>query len=155
MNGTEIGEQIVKVQDKLIKDVFYPVIVVLFLASSLLIILGVFRANELAKKMTQNIIFLYETLYEISSEQKGGKKGAVELSYKDTSKELNELHLTFNRVVRTMNLASQSISTIQTKEQLAQSLLSYADAYYIFNEFDENHSQKGVCVANIGSIMFQ
>ena len=100
------------VQDKLIKDVYYPVIVVLLLASSLLIILGVFRANGLAKKMTHNIIFLYETLYEISSEQKGGKKGAVELSYKDTSKELNELHLTFNRVVRTINLASQSISSI-------------------------------------------
>ena len=112
MNGTEIGEKIVKVQDKLIKDVYYPVIVVLLLASSLLIILGVFRANGLAKKMTHNIIFLYETLYEISSEQKGGKKGAVELSYKDTSKELNELHLTFNRVVRTINLASQSISSI-------------------------------------------
>ena len=140
LNGTEFGKTIVKVQDKLIKDVFYPVIVVLFLASSLLIILGVFRASSLAKTMTQNIILLYETLYEISSEQKGGKKGAVELSYKDTSRELNELHLTFNRVVRTTNLASQSISTNLTKEQLAQSLLSYADAYYIYDEFDSNHS---------------
>lgn len=34
-------------------------------------------------------------------------------------------------------------------------LLSYADAYHIYSEFDENHSQKGVCLANIGSIMMK
>jgi tetratricopeptide (TPR) repeat protein len=34
-------------------------------------------------------------------------------------------------------------------------MLSYADAYHIYGEFDEHHSQKGVCMANIGSIMMQ
>ena len=34
-------------------------------------------------------------------------------------------------------------------------MLSYGDAYHIYKEFDENHSQIGVCIANIGSIMFQ
>ena len=33
--------------------------------------------------------------------------------------------------------------------------MSYADAYHIYNEFDVDHSQKGVCLANIGSIMMQ
>ena len=65
------------------------------------------------------------------------------------------MHLTFNRVVRTINLATQSMSTDLDEEQLAQALLSYADAYYIYDDFDHNHSQKGVCLANIGSIMYQ
>ena len=69
--------------------------------------------------------------------------------------ELNELHLTFNRVARTINLASQKMDTQLTEEQQAQALLSYADAYYIYHEFDENHRQKGVCLANIGSIMMK
>lgn len=34
-------------------------------------------------------------------------------------------------------------------------MLSYADAFYIYHEFDEHHSQKGVCLSNIGSIMMQ
>ena len=34
-------------------------------------------------------------------------------------------------------------------------MLSFADTYYIFNSFDENHKEKGVCLANIGSIMLQ
>jgi len=78
----------------------------------------------------------------------------VELSFKHSSKELNELHLTFNRVVRTINLATLKIQN-QTEEEQAQALLNYADAYHIYDEFDRNHSQKGVCLANIGSIMMQ
>lgn len=81
----------------------------------LIILLAVFRVKRLAFKMTDNIINLYETLYEISTEQKG-KKGAVELSYKETSKELNELHLTFNRVARTITLATQSMATDLNEE---------------------------------------
>lgn len=34
-------------------------------------------------------------------------------------------------------------------------MLSYSDAYHIYNDFDPNHSQKGVCLANIGSLMMQ
>ena len=36
-----------------------------------------------------------------------------------------------------------------------EAMLGYADAYQIYNEFDKNHSQKGVCLANIGSIAIQ
>jgi len=64
--------------------------------------------------MTAQIIYLYETLYQISNDNK--RKGAVELSYKDSSKELNELHLTFNRVARTMALATQSMAVQESEE---------------------------------------
>ena len=36
-----------------------------------------------------------------------------------------------------------------------EAMLGYADAYLIYNEFDRNHSQKGVCLANMGSISIQ
>ena len=79
--------------------------IVILVATFFFVILAVLRVKRLAKKMTSSIITLYETLYEIQSEQKD-KKRTVELSYRETSKELNELHLTFNRVARTINLAT-------------------------------------------------
>ena len=97
---------------------------------------------------------MYENLYQISKELKNKTSNTVELAYKETNQELNELLLTFNRVARIIKLSNSSMVVNQTEEQLAQSLLSYADAFEIYNEFDRNHSQKGVCMANIGSIMF-
>ena len=47
------------------------------------------------------------------------------------------------------------MSKLKTEEQRAAALLSFADTYHIFNNFDENHKEKGVCLANIGSIMLQ
>lgn len=103
--------------------------------------------------MTLQIVQLYETLYEIASERR--QDGVVELEYRESSKELNELHLTFNRVAKTLNLASRSMKAQLNERQQAEALLSYADAYHIYSEFDPKHSQKGVCLANIGSIMMQ
>ena len=34
-------------------------------------------------------------------------------------------------------------------------LLSFVDALEIYHNFNENHLSKGVCLANIGSIMMQ
>jgi len=107
--------------------------------------------KRFAFKVTSHIIHLYETLYQISSDRKR-KNTTFELSFKHTNAELNELHLTFNRVARTINLATQSY---QTDHERAQALLSFSDAYHIYNEFDSEHSQKGVCLANIGQIMMQ
>ena len=39
-----------------------------------------------------------------------------------------------------MNLANKSMTMDQTEEELVQSLLSYADAFEIYDEFDKNHS---------------
>ena len=47
------------------------------------------------------------------------------------------------------------MTELKTEEQRAVALLSYADAYHIYNKFDENHKQKGACLSNIGSIMMQ
>lgn len=85
--------------------------------------------------MTNQIINLYETLYQISRDRKTKKNEAVQLSFKHSSKELNQLHLTFNAVARTLNLATQSIKDQEGKEKQASALLSYADAYKIFEEF--------------------
>ena len=82
--------------------------IVTLLTTTILIVLGVMRVKRLSVKMTAQIIYLYETLYQISNESK--HKGASELSYKESSRELNELHLTFNRVARTMQLATQSMA---------------------------------------------
>lgn len=126
-------------KEMLVKDVFYQVSMVILLASVLMIIIGVMRVKRLAIKMTAQIIHLYETLYQIASDRT--RKGAVELSFKHTSKELNELHLTFNKVARTINLASLTMKdTIEDEHALAQSLLGYADAYHIYHEYDTEHS---------------
>ena len=55
-----------------------------------------------------------------------------------------------------MNLASAKMDDQFANDEhaQAQSLLNYADAYYIYQEF-ENMPQQGVCLANIGSIMYQ
>ena len=50
---------------------------------------------------------------------------------------------------------AKEVAELKTEEQRAVALLSYADAYHIYNNFDENHKQKGVCLANIGSVMMQ
>ena len=108
VNGFTIIKKKDELNDALVKEVFDQVLYSFIIGTTILIILGVLRVKRLAKKMTAQILFLYETLYQIASDRK--RKGAVELSFKHTCKELNELHLTFNRVARTINLPSQSMS---------------------------------------------
>lgn len=109
IEGSEITEQINFLLDKLVKDVFFEVSIVVLLAIVILMTLGILRVKRLAVKMTAQIINLYETLYQIASDSKR-KEGAVELSFKRSCKELNELQLTFNRVARTINLATKSMT---------------------------------------------
>ena len=115
IDGEKILDAIHDTNMGLFKSVFYEVLMVVLLCTLILVILGVMRVKRLAYKMTAQIIHLYETLYQIAQDRKD-KQAAVELSFKRTSKELNELHLTFNRVCRTINLASQSMSDIVTEE---------------------------------------
>jgi hypothetical protein len=51
------------------------------------------------------------------------------------SKEINELHLTFNAVARQILLASKSVTNYENQEQMSQAVLSYADAYKKFELF--------------------
>lgn len=114
-DSSKLNGRISTINNQLFRDVFYEVLIIFLVVTALLILIALFRVKKLATKITQNIINLYETLYEISGERKG-KRGAVELSYKPTSKELNELHLTFNRVARTINLASKTMADRMTEE---------------------------------------
>ena len=139
----------------ILKNVFFDVIPIAVIFIMFFIILGVWRIDRLAFKMTNQIIALYETLFQINMNRKNKKKAVMQLSFKYSSKEINQLHLTFNAVARTLNLASMSLKKTMSDEELSMALLSYADAYKIFEQFGEESEQKGICLANIGSIMLQ
>ena len=134
------------------------------LGSEVAIFLGLFtvffifismcRVGKLAYKITQNIIQLYETLYEVQVRRNGNEGGVIELSYKASSRELNDLQNTFNKIVKTTNIADATMHDKMTEEKQSQALLSYGDAMHIFKDFNESHSNQGVCLANIGSIMY-
>ena len=59
------------------------------------------------------------------------KNHTVNLTYKDSCEELNELQLAFNDVVKTINIANEIVK--EGEENLA--LIHYADAYHIFKGY--------------------
>ena len=71
------------------------------------------------------------------------------LTFKQNNAELDELHRTFNAIVRTMMLASYSM-----KDEKEKALLNYSEAYFI-EQYEKDDSHKGICLANIGGIMAQ
>ena len=60
---------------------------------------------KISNKLTEEVILLFETLEEILDQY--AESGNMELSFRSTCKELNELHLTFNQVTKTINIANQ------------------------------------------------
>ena len=138
--GERISQLVRDLSDKLVRDVFFDVSMIVILATTVLIIFSVMRAKNLAKKLTAHIIHLYETLHQIDADRQ--KQGAVELHYSPSCKELNELHKTFNAVARTINLATASMKAKSMQDdQMGEALMSYSDAIHIFKKFDENHPQ--------------
>ena len=74
----------------------------------------------------------------------------MNLTYKASSAELNELHLTFNEVAKTIIIAS-----INFKEgEETKALINYNEAYYIFKAF-KIVSQMNVCTSNSGALHMQ
>lgn len=63
VEGSKLADRINSLNRLLIKDVFYQVLIVILMATTILIILGVMRVKRLSIKMTAQIIYLYETLY--------------------------------------------------------------------------------------------
>ena len=100
--------------------------------------------------MTHKIIWVYETLEEVLRRYEA-EKGKIQLAYKASSQEINELQLNFNKVAKTLSLADQS--TDKKENEIA--LLNYSEAYSFFREISETHSQLGVCLMNIGTIMMR
>ena len=80
-----------------------------------------------AKKLTRSIRELYETLKVVADKMDDDETSVTPnvLSFKEHNHEINELHRTFNSVVKTMILAHHPDESTNT------ALLNYSDAYYI------------------------
>ena len=137
--------------NKLFRTLFLNTILFLLNITVIMSLLLIFRIKEIARKMTHKIIWVYETLEGILAQHRADKSSKIQLVYKASSMEINELQLNFNKVATTLSLADR---TIDKKENEA-ALLNYSEAYRIFGEFSEDHSQRGVCLMNIGSIMMR
>ena len=70
------------------------------------VILLVLRIKKLAVQITKGIVYLLETLEHIIKLKRHSWQ--IKLYYKSNNKEINELNLTFNRVIRTLQQAMQS-----------------------------------------------
>ena len=68
------------------------------------------------------------------------------LTWKECNQEINELHRTFNSVIKTMLIAHHPSDNLDTQ------LLNFSDAYYI-DQYQDDPLHKGVCLANIGMIL--
>ena len=74
----------------------------------------------------------------------------MKLTFKPSAAELNDLHLTFNKVARTIN-----ISNTKVKEgEEAKAMLNYYEAYHIFKDL-HNERQMSVCISNIAGLRMQ
>ena len=54
-------------------------------------LLLIFRIKEIARKMTHKIIWVYETLEDILAQHRADKSKKIQLVYKASSMEINEL----------------------------------------------------------------
>lgn len=81
----------------------------------------------------------------VTTGKKQGRGGV--LNYRPASREVNELHLTFNKMARTM---MNTFDDEKCSEEKA--LLNLADTYNVFEEF-KNPREQAVCITNIGAIM--
>ena len=96
--------------------------------------------------MTRQLIDFYETIEDIVKSDATKK---VDLTYKASCEELNELQLTFNKVAKTINITNKVVK----EGEEYHAILDYAEAYHIFEDF-ENQRQMGICLSNIAAIRF-
>ena len=140
-------DRLEKIQEELTFSVLQKLAFAALILAFLIGIVQIINAQKRAKRMTKQIIYLYETLEEVVKKRKPGTP--FSLTYHKSSKELNELHLTFNQVANTLSLATDSLA----HGEETNALLNYSKLYCEFGEFDENHKHRGTCMSNIGSIM--
>lgn len=104
----------------------------------------VLRIRRLSYILTSKVVNLFETLEAITREQstswsRGDKALQLRLTFKPACKEINDLHLTFNSVQHTLLAAMHSFQDNMNEEKLSEAILSYAEAYHIYDAFDKNH----------------
>ena len=102
-----------------------------------------------ASKLTRSIRRLYETLVVVVEKMEDDKTLVRPnvLSYREHNHEINELHKTFNSVVKTMITANQKEFSTET------ALLNFSDAYYI-EQYAQDQCHRSICTSNIGVLMF-
>lgn len=66
IDSSRLTLKVADLNNLLVKDVFYQVLMVMLLTATLFIIVAVLRVKRLSEKMTAQIIYLYETLYQIA-----------------------------------------------------------------------------------------
>ena len=101
---------------------------------------------KLANAITRPVIELYELIKHIVDKGRGKK---VALSFKPTNYELNQLHLTFNSICKTMYIANE----IHSKDNAQTGILNYWEAYGTFLKY-KNYQAMGMCQNNIGCLEF-
>ena len=73
----------------------------------------------------------------------------MDLTFKASCAELNELQLTFNKVAKMIKITNKTVN----KGYELRALLDYSEAYFVFKEFQDGH-QVGICLSNMGAIRF-
>ena len=129
-DGTEALKQALEKERDLKYIVLSKVSIPIIIVTICFMWCGVYQIKDRSEKITRGIITLYETLEDIQNQKDGTAKTV--LSFKKSALELNELHLTFNKVARTTMLTSGKNSDETEKE-----LLNYSEALLIFKEFKD------------------
>ena len=83
---------------------------------------------QLVNAITRPVIELYELIKHIVEQGKGKK---ATLSYKPTNLELNNLHLAFNRIATTMQIAKSAGEA----DHISTALLNYYEANKTYKSF--------------------
>ena len=129
----------------LIVQAFDTLVIAVTSMSIVFLIVGLIRIKTISRKMMKQVVFLLESCETILLSRKGSKSAG--LTFKPSTAELNELHLTFNKVAKTISIASTKVE----EGEEAQAMLNFNEAYHIFKDF-KNERQMSVCVSNIGAL---
>ena len=79
--------------------------------------------------MTSQVVSFFETMEDILAVNTKNHK--VDLTYKASCEELNELQLAFNDFVKTINITNKTVK----KGEEYKALLDYSEAYHCFKGY--------------------
>ena len=102
--SSELLQSFKETKQGLVSDIFTYLVWIISAISFGCLVLIILRMRILSKKMTRQIIHFYETLEDILAYD-----ARVDLSFKPSCAELNELQLTFNKIAKTINITTKTI----------------------------------------------
>ena len=99
----------------------------IFGCTFIFLLVGIKYLEGKVDKVTEGIRYLYETLSVVEEKMKNSHTVITPnvLTWKDWNQEINDLHRTFNSVIKTMLIAHHPSENLDTQ------LLNFSDAYYI------------------------